>query len=408
MLWPATAPTLATPRADDYWQGFANHICALLPLWTGHIALGKEQMDDAANRLTMRFDGILRQVGGSVRQAGEHTDKTALAQAESRLKHMLELLQNATRQQTDLAIHLHTLGQSANTLQNLVRSLVNGRQLDSEQNMEQLGNDTLEQLARLQTQIDKAMGDLAQMAHEPVRAQAPLNPDAAAPRDEEAAFAQSLPQALEDILVQLQFQDRVDQILSGVQNDMRRLENVITLALAAAEHRPEPPDTAAWLEALKNSYTTHEQRVLHSSDQAESGDKQNNITFLIRGMFQMAKTILIVDDSASLRQVVRMTLAGAGYEVLEAANGQEALDVLDGRKVHLIVSDVNMPLMDGIALLRNIKVHPNYKFTPVIMLTTESSEEKKQEGKAAGAKAWVVKPFQPPVLLTAVSKLILP
>ena len=279
LLWPATAPTLATPRADDYWQGFANHICALLPLWTGHIALGKEQMDDAANRLTMRFDGILRQVGGSVRQAGEHTDKTALAQAESRLKHMLELLQNATRQQTDLAIHLHTLGQSANTLQNLVRSLVNGRQLDSEQNMEQLGNDTLEQLARLQTQIDKAMGSLAQMAHEPVRAQAPLNPDAAAPRDEEAAFAQSLPQALEDILVQLQFQDRVDQILSGVQNDMRRLENVITLALAAAEHRPEPPDTAAWLEALKNSYTTHEQRVLHSSDQAESGDKQNNITF---------------------------------------------------------------------------------------------------------------------------------
>ncbi|UJB33785.1 response regulator [Chromobacterium sp. Beijing] len=122
----------------------------------------------------------------------------------------------------------------------------------------------------------------------------------------------------------------------------------------------------------------------------------------------MAKTILIVDDSASLRQVVRMTLAGAGYEVLEAANGQEALDVLDGRKVHLIVSDVNMPLMDGIALLRNIKIHPNYKFTPVIMLTTESSEEKKQEGKAAGAKAWVVKPFQPPVLLTAVSKLILP
>ncbi|AXT48035.1 MULTISPECIES: response regulator [Chromobacterium] len=122
----------------------------------------------------------------------------------------------------------------------------------------------------------------------------------------------------------------------------------------------------------------------------------------------MAKTILIVDDSASLRQVVRMTLAGAGYEVLEAGNGQEALDVLDGRKVHLIVSDVNMPLMDGIALLRNIKVHPNYKFTPVIMLTTESSEEKKQEGKAAGAKAWVVKPFQPPVLLTAVSKLILP
>ena len=283
LLWPAAAPT--TPpdasRADDYWQGYANHICALLPLWTGHIALGKEQMDDAANRLTMRFDGILRQVGGSVQQAGEHTDKAALAQAESRLKHMLELLQNATRQQTDLAIHLHTLGQSANTLQNLVRSLISGQQLDSEhQSMEQLGNDTLEQLSRLQNQIDKAMGSLAQMAHEPLRPQAPLGVgSAASPQDEDAAFAQTLQQALEDILVQLQFQDRVDQILSGVQNDMRRLENVIGLALAAAEHRPEPPDTAAWLEALKNSYTTHEQRVLHNSDQAESGNKQNNITF---------------------------------------------------------------------------------------------------------------------------------
>jgi two-component system chemotaxis response regulator CheY len=126
------------------------------------------------------------------------------------------------------------------------------------------------------------------------------------------------------------------------------------------------------------------------------------------GMRQMAKTILIVDDSTTLRQVVRMTLAGAGYDVLEAGNGKEALDILDGRKIHLIISDVNMPLLDGISLLKNIKQLPHYKFTPVIMLTTESAEEKKREGKEAGAKAWVVKPFQPPVLLTAVSKLILP
>ncbi|KUM04668.1 response regulator [Chromobacterium subtsugae] len=122
----------------------------------------------------------------------------------------------------------------------------------------------------------------------------------------------------------------------------------------------------------------------------------------------MAKTILIVDDSTTLRQVVRMTLAGAGYEVLEAGNGKEALDILDGRKIHLIISDVNMPLLDGIGLLKHIKQLSSYKFTPVIMLTTESAEEKKREGKEAGAKAWVVKPFQPPVLLTAVAKLILP
>ncbi|XLM21440.1 response regulator [Chromobacterium piscinae] len=122
----------------------------------------------------------------------------------------------------------------------------------------------------------------------------------------------------------------------------------------------------------------------------------------------MSKTILIVDDSTTLRQVVRMTLVGAGYEVLEAGNGKEALDILDGRKIHLIISDVNMPVLDGIELLKNIKQLPHYKFTPVIMLTTESSEDKKREGKEAGAKAWVVKPFQPPALLTAVSKLILP
>ncbi|WP_434630110.1 response regulator [Chromobacterium sp. CV08] len=122
----------------------------------------------------------------------------------------------------------------------------------------------------------------------------------------------------------------------------------------------------------------------------------------------MAKTILIVDDSTTLRQVVRMTLAGAGYEVLEAGNGKEALDILDGRKIHLIISDVNMPQLDGIGLLKSIKQLPHYKFTPVIMLTTESAEDKKLEGKEAGAKAWVIKPFQPPVLLTAVSKLILP
>ncbi|MBN3002772.1 hypothetical protein HNO92_000199 [Chromobacterium alkanivorans] len=285
LCWPAPAAAPQPSSPDEYWQGFASHVCALLPLWAGHISLGKEQMDDAANRLTLRFDGILRQVGGAVPKPGEHTDQAALAQAESRLQHLLQLLQNATRQQTDLAIHLHTLGQSASTLQNLVRSLISGRQLDGEQSMEQLGSDTLEQLSRLQNQIDKAMDSLALMAHEPLRPQTPRNPadaaaqDPEAAPDDEAAQSQSLQQALEDILVQLQFQDRVDQILSGVQNDMRRLENVFSLALIDAEQRPAPPDTAAWLEALKNSYTTHEQRVLHSSDKTESGNNQNNITF---------------------------------------------------------------------------------------------------------------------------------
>lgn len=122
----------------------------------------------------------------------------------------------------------------------------------------------------------------------------------------------------------------------------------------------------------------------------------------------MSKNIMIVDDSASLRQVVSIALKGAGYDVVEACDGKDALSKLDGRKLHLIVSDVNMPNMDGITFLKAAKQLPAYKFTPVIMLTTEAGDAKKQEGQAAGARAWVVKPFQPAQMLTAVSKLVLP
>lgn len=122
----------------------------------------------------------------------------------------------------------------------------------------------------------------------------------------------------------------------------------------------------------------------------------------------MMKTILIVDDSASLRQVVSIALQGAGYDVLEACDGRDALAKLDGRKLHLIISDVNMPNMDGISFVKEAKKKPDYRFTPVIMLTTEGSEDKKREGQAAGAKAWVVKPFMPPQMLAAVAKLVLP
>ncbi|WP_047392950.1 MULTISPECIES: response regulator [Chitinibacter] len=122
----------------------------------------------------------------------------------------------------------------------------------------------------------------------------------------------------------------------------------------------------------------------------------------------MSKLIMIVDDSASLRTVVGIALKGAGYDVLEACDGKDALSKLTGQKVNLIVSDVNMPNMDGIAFVTQVKQMPAYKFTPVIMLTTEADEAKKAAGKAAGAKAWVVKPFQPPILLDAISKLVLP
>jgi len=123
----------------------------------------------------------------------------------------------------------------------------------------------------------------------------------------------------------------------------------------------------------------------------------------------MPKTILIVDDSSSLRTVVKIALVRAGYDVVEAVDGKDGLVQLDkAAKVHLIVSDVNMPNMDGITFVTHVKAHAKHKFTPVIMLTTEGQDEKKQQGRAAGAKAWIVKPFNPPQLLDAVSKLILP
>ncbi|GGY52385.1 response regulator [Pseudoduganella albidiflava] len=122
----------------------------------------------------------------------------------------------------------------------------------------------------------------------------------------------------------------------------------------------------------------------------------------------MAKTIMVVDDSASIRQVVGIALRQAGYDVIEGSDGVDALAKLTGQKVNLIISDVNMPNMDGISFVRELKTRPAYKFTPVMMLTTESQQEKKAQGQAAGARAWMVKPFKPEALLAAVQKLVMP
>jgi two-component system chemotaxis response regulator CheY len=119
----------------------------------------------------------------------------------------------------------------------------------------------------------------------------------------------------------------------------------------------------------------------------------------------MSKTIMIVDDSSSLRTLVSMSLKRAGYLVVEAVDGKDALSKLETTKVQLIVSDVNMPNMDGIEFVMRLKQHPRHKFTPVLMLTTEGQDSKKEQGRAAGAKAWIVKPFSPPILLDAIAKL---
>lgn len=122
----------------------------------------------------------------------------------------------------------------------------------------------------------------------------------------------------------------------------------------------------------------------------------------------MAKTILLVDDSSSFRQVVSLALRRAGFDTLEAADGLAGLDLLDGRRIHLIVSDINMPRMDGLTFLKEVKKRAGYQFTPVLMLTTETAAGKIAEARAAGAKAWINKPFEPPRLLEVVGTLVRP
>lgn len=116
--------------------------------------------------------------------------------------------------------------------------------------------------------------------------------------------------------------------------------------------------------------------------------------------------ILAVDDSASMRQMVSFTLKGAGHTVTEAADGEEAFGLAQQNKYDLVLSDVNMPKLDGIALTKKLRTLPNFKYTPILMLTTESGSDKKQDGKSAGATGWIVKPFNPDQLLDTVKRVL--
>ena len=118
------------------------------------------------------------------------------------------------------------------------------------------------------------------------------------------------------------------------------------------------------------------------------------------------KTIITVDDAATMRKMISFTLKGAGHDVIEAGDGVEALKTLQMRQVDLVLTDVNMPNMDGITLTRSLRALPQVAHTPIVLLTTESSPEKKAEGKAAGATGWIVKPFQQEQLLAVVSKVL--
>ncbi len=120
----------------------------------------------------------------------------------------------------------------------------------------------------------------------------------------------------------------------------------------------------------------------------------------------MNKTILTVDDSTSVRQMVSFTLREAGYDVIEACDGKDALNKINSKSVNLIITDLNMPNMDGIELIKKVRGMPALKFVPIVMLTTESQTEKKMEGKQAGATGWIVKPFKQDQLLAVVKKVI--
>ena len=120
----------------------------------------------------------------------------------------------------------------------------------------------------------------------------------------------------------------------------------------------------------------------------------------------MAKTVLSVDDSSSIRQMVSFTLKGAGYEVVEASDGQEGLDKAKAKTVDMVLTDQNMPRMDGLTLIKSLRAMPAYKSVPILMLTTESGDAMKAQGKAAGATGWLVKPFDPQKLLEVTKKVI--
>jgi len=120
----------------------------------------------------------------------------------------------------------------------------------------------------------------------------------------------------------------------------------------------------------------------------------------------MSKTILAVDDSASMRQMIRLTLRNAGYDVIEAGDGQEGLSQARRGTVHMILTDLNMPVMDGMMFIRELRKSPAYTGIPIVFVTTESDAEKKSQAKAAGATAWITKPFQPEQLVAVARKVL--
>ncbi|AUH52403.1 hypothetical protein CXB49_17170 [Chromobacterium sp. ATCC 53434] len=244
LLWPSVRPASPAPppRENDnpsgYWREVSGHVYALLPLWAGHISLGREQIDDAAAQLTTRFDGMLRQLNQLAATASPSAPQDAPPDDGP-----LDLLQRLP-QLVEAGRQLETLAQSSAAAQAQDGPIA-------------------EQAGSLRRQLEALELD--------VRAATPLRLDASA--------SAKLQAAIEDILTQLQFQDRVSQILSHVQNDIWQLETTLHEALHSDGELPAPPDTEVWLAALKSSYTTHEQRALHNREHNDKTPGSSDITF---------------------------------------------------------------------------------------------------------------------------------
>ncbi|MCD4486556.1 hypothetical protein LQR31_18950 [Chromobacterium vaccinii] len=250
LLWPVPIASSAHRPVsgggdESYWRDYASHVYALLPLWAGHIALSREQIDEAAGNLTDRFDSMLRLLG---HQPAEHDGLDSTDAAEIPAADARDAQWPPAELQRRLSAELRQLRQSSLKLDELAQS----------------GGD-----AAHATTIAGEARTLAQRLHA-------LDQQIAAGFQ---ADGFDLPATVEDILTHLQFQDRVSQILSHVQNDIWQLEASLHEALNCEGELPPPPDTEAWLSALKNSYTTHEQRALHGREGNDKAPGPSDITF---------------------------------------------------------------------------------------------------------------------------------
>ena len=261
---------------------------------------------------------------------------------------------------------------------------------------------TAHDLDRLQTLLDDACDTLAQSFHgacEQLTEQRPHVVSGTAPLD-------ALAQKLGGAVTALQFQDMASQLIQHTHQRLRNCSDRIAQEtmgddedgvgiVADAPLRPNP--------VTQDEMDAGSVELFQSSRPTRRNPTDNDIP---RQLEHLMHSILAVDDSASMRQMVSFTLKSAGYLVVEAVDGQDAWEKAGGRDFDLVLTDQNMPRMDGISLTKKLRGNPKFAATPILILTTESSDQMKQAGRGAGATGWMVKPFDPAKLLEVIKKVI--